>query len=160
MKALSLRQPWASLMAFGEKEIETRGWRLSYRGPLVICATATIPRNVREWFKLARQEPTGPAFDDWKRIVCALARHGIPDLRDLPLGAALCIVNVVDCQPTLNVFQEHPGRSSLDEKAFGDYSDGRWAFVTENLRTFPKPIPCKGKHGLWDFNCGPLEEWP
>lgn len=40
MKALSLRQPWASLVADGRKTIETRTWRTRYRGPLAIHASA------------------------------------------------------------------------------------------------------------------------
>ena len=40
MRALSLRQPWASLIADGHKTIETRTWRTRYRGPLAIHASA------------------------------------------------------------------------------------------------------------------------
>ncbi len=41
MKALSLHQPWASLIAIGAKRVETRHWTTSYRGPLAIHAAAT-----------------------------------------------------------------------------------------------------------------------
>ncbi len=41
MHALSVRQPWASLIATGRKTIETRTWSTGYRGPLLICATAS-----------------------------------------------------------------------------------------------------------------------
>ena len=39
MKALSIRQPWASLVAFGLKTVECRTWKTSYRGPLLICSS-------------------------------------------------------------------------------------------------------------------------
>ena len=39
MKAISLHQPWASMIARGEKTIETRWWRTHYRGDLLICST-------------------------------------------------------------------------------------------------------------------------
>jgi len=39
MKALSIRQPWAGLIAAGVKTIETRNWRTGYRGQLLICAS-------------------------------------------------------------------------------------------------------------------------
>ena len=39
MKAISIRQPFASLIATGEKTIELRTWYTHYRGPLLICAT-------------------------------------------------------------------------------------------------------------------------
>ena len=45
MKALSVRQPWASLIASGKKTIEVRSWRTHYRGPLLICA-AKKPRGL------------------------------------------------------------------------------------------------------------------
>jgi hypothetical protein len=38
VKALTLTQPWASLVMAGVKRIETRAGRTSYRGPLVIHA--------------------------------------------------------------------------------------------------------------------------
>ena len=40
MRVLTLREPWASLIAYGPKRIETRSWRSSYRGPLYIHAGA------------------------------------------------------------------------------------------------------------------------
>ena len=48
IKALSVRQPWASLIASGEKTIEVRSWPTNHRGPLLICAT-----------KLPREPPCG-----------------------------------------------------------------------------------------------------
>lgn len=38
MKALSIKQPWASLVAAGYKTVECRTWRTKYRGPLLICS--------------------------------------------------------------------------------------------------------------------------
>jgi hypothetical protein len=38
MKALSVKQPWANLIAYGKKTIETRRWRTTYRGELLICS--------------------------------------------------------------------------------------------------------------------------
>jgi len=40
MKAISIQQPWATLIAYGEKRIEWRSWSTSYRGELLICASA------------------------------------------------------------------------------------------------------------------------
>lgn len=39
MKALSLKQPWANLIASGKKTIETRKWKTNYRGDLIICSS-------------------------------------------------------------------------------------------------------------------------
>lgn len=52
MTGLSVRQPWASMIARGEKTIEVRSWSTRHRGPLLICAAA----------KPYRDEPTGVAL--------------------------------------------------------------------------------------------------
>lgn len=44
MRALSVRQPWAHLIASGEKSIEVRSWGTAYRGPLLIVASGTVER--------------------------------------------------------------------------------------------------------------------
>ena len=38
-KAISLKQPWANLVAEGKKTIETRKWKTNYRGKIVICSS-------------------------------------------------------------------------------------------------------------------------
>lgn len=43
MKAISLKQPWANLIADGEKTIETRTWSTNYRGPLLIVSSKRPP---------------------------------------------------------------------------------------------------------------------
>lgn len=42
MKALTVCQPYAELIACGEKVIENRNWPTSYRGPLVIHAGKSL----------------------------------------------------------------------------------------------------------------------
>ena len=43
MKALSLKQPWANLVAFGKKTIETRRWTTMHRGDLLIVSCKEPP---------------------------------------------------------------------------------------------------------------------
>jgi len=43
MKALTIRQPWAGLIAQGKKTVEVRSWATKYRGPLLITASAKGP---------------------------------------------------------------------------------------------------------------------
>ena len=52
MKALSVKQPWANMIATGEKTIETRTWPTDYRGPLLIVS-AKEPRIAPAGFALA-----------------------------------------------------------------------------------------------------------
>jgi ASCH domain len=52
MMALSIKQPWANLIASGKKTIETRLWDTKYRGPLLIVSSRT-PRIEPAGFALA-----------------------------------------------------------------------------------------------------------
>lgn len=45
MKALSIRQPWAWLIAIGAKDVENRTWSTSYRGPVLIHASKRLDRD-------------------------------------------------------------------------------------------------------------------
>jgi ASCH domain len=45
MKILTIRQPWAHLIANGSKNIENRTWSTSYRGPVLIHASLNIDRD-------------------------------------------------------------------------------------------------------------------
>lgn len=46
MKTLSVRQPWASLLVSGLKDIENRTWAPNYKGRILIHASSTkVPKN-------------------------------------------------------------------------------------------------------------------
>jgi len=59
MKCLSVKQPWANLIASGQKTIETRTWETDYRGDLVIVSSKTPPI-----------EPAGSAVAIVKLVDC------------------------------------------------------------------------------------------
>jgi hypothetical protein len=72
VKALSVKQPWANLIASGEKTIETRVWATDYRGDILIVSS-----------KRPRIEPAG----------CAVAVVELTDCRAMTLSdevAAKC----------------------------------------------------------------------
>ncbi len=127
MKALTLTQPWATLVATGMKRVETRSWRTGYRGPIAIHAAKGFPAAAR---RFAEGES-------------ALGR--LP-LR-MALGAVVCIVRLVDCRPTEEVFE-----ISALEQLYGDYTPGRWAWFLEELEAFEEPIRVRGALGLWNWD--------
>jgi hypothetical protein len=47
--ALSLKQPWAALLAAGLKTVEVRRWRTEYRGPLLIHAARVPDERPEAW---------------------------------------------------------------------------------------------------------------
>ena len=135
MKALTLWQPFASLMAFGLKQNETRSWDTSFRGPLVITAAKRkIPVDELEYYR---------AFECFRK-----AEKIIGDLEKLPLGAALCTVMLNNVRPTA----EAETLASPMELAFGNYTPGRFAWETSEVERFPRPLPCRGFQQLWEVD--------
>lgn len=135
MKALTLTQPWATLVALGEKKIETRSWRTSYRGPLAIHAAMGFPG----W---AKSQCFMPPFS------YVLSRHDLsPDA--LPLGRVLCTLSLEDCVETRALDLDQIGES---EQAFGNFDWGRFAWMLGLVtRVFNPGIYAKGKLGLWEL---------
>ena len=136
MKALSLWQPWASLMAAGGKTPETRGWPTAYRGPLAIHAA-----------KRPMDAETRQLYLEW-------IEDGVltVDLGPLPYGAIVAVVDLVDCIHTEDVAVDVFKR----EWDFGDFGPGRWAWVTRNPRRVG-PIPWRGAQGLFEIPDGVIE---
>lgn len=149
MKALTLWQPWATLVAMEVKRIETRCWATKYRGELAIHSAARFPpfylgaSGLTESFRdeLAdvfnvrrdRDDRTGRRVDDV--------------LRELPLGKVLCIVRLVNIEETTDA------REILNEreKIFGNYEEGRYAWHLQMAEVFYQPIPAKGNRMLWNW---------
>ena len=140
MKVLTLTQPWASLIALDEKRIETRSWYTAYRGPLAIHASKAFPG----W---AKRQCFIPPFST------VLVRHDL-NPGSLPLGKILCVVSIEDCLKTWTLDMD---QLSTNEKQFGEYSGGRFAWVLGPItRIFEPPIPAGGRLGLWEW-FGPPE---
>jgi len=51
MKALSIRQPWIWAFLHAGKDVENRGWRTAYRGPLLLHASKTFDMNGKQWIQ-------------------------------------------------------------------------------------------------------------
>lgn len=149
VKAISLWEPSATLMALGLKTIETRHWPTSYRGPLLICAAKRSPRLNAE------------AFIDWWRTLDSrvgqrfLAILGAPgamqygDVIDkLSPGHAVALVDLERCLDTDTSWVKHDWLDK-DERPFGDFSTGRFGWTTTGLRRL-KPFPVTGRQGLFN----------
>lgn len=137
IKALTIHQPWAWLIASGHKRFETRGWQTRYRGPLVIHA-AKRPVKFTEW------------NDHVSAIV--LARSGLAALRNdgglFAYGAAIAIAELTDVIPVGDLLAEF---EHTKEYQFGDYSPGRYAWKFGNVRPLAEPLGYRGQQGLWNW---------
>ena len=149
MKAITVIQPWATLLATGKKRIETRSWKTNYRGEILIHAGKKDPLV---GICMMTEEARERAFRSLE----------LPSIfnrfQTFPTGEIIGKANLVNClqiDETLAglIKEQHP-----DEYAFGDFTSGRYAWVMENPVAFDKPIPASGKQGLWNWE-GELEEW-
>jgi activating signal cointegrator 1 len=147
MRTLSLWQPWCSLVAWGEKRIETRGWTTNYRGPLALHAVGS-----GNWTRRLKQAMS-QAFND-PIFQAVLNAHGISYQDQLPSGSILCIVRLLWIRPTDHVMADPEMKAQLTDRelTFGNYESGRFAWGLELVRTFSQPIPAKGHQGFWHWD--------
>lgn len=146
MNALTVWQPWASLIAAGLKLHETRGWPTNQRGPLVIHAAK---RWEQDQVDVIYDEPFRSAMDrmgvmlpPWRKALAA---------RFLPLGCAVGVARIVDCFPTDEPemrLHHIPRERWRDEIAFGDWRPGRFAFRLADAVEMQN-LPMRGKQGFF-----------
>lgn len=142
MRALSLHQPWATLILLGVKIYETRDWATSYRGPLAIHAAKRWTRASADATRdlCADALAYDPPYELRRRLE-ALYRE--PD--GCPLGAALAVVELTAIRETNNW---KPGPF---QDMFGDFGPNRYAWKLENVRALVAPLPWKGQQGIFDI---------
>lgn len=155
MRCISLSQPWATLVALGQKKIESRSWQTSYRGQLAIhAAKGLAPVGGKTGlYEIRRESP----FRE------ALEAAGYLPFDDLPMGCIVATCELIDC---VSITHE-PKTYLLDrgsnwmqwlipplgkEYAFGDYTPGRYAWLLADVHKLPEPIPAKGALGLWNWD--------
>jgi len=127
MKALSLRQPWASLWACGRKSYETRDWSTEYRGPLLIHAAKTLHTDISEELLAIVEEEFGHRW-----------------VAEIPTGALIARCRLIECLPTERI---HP---DAEERTQGNFTPGRYAWDITDLNQFRQPIRFRGQLGLFD----------
>jgi len=140
MKAVTIMQPWATLIATKEKLFETRSWPTKHRGKIAIHAGKKIDKN-------ACQLP---------EIVEALKRHGIESMQQLPRGSVIAIANLTDC---LQVIKDNGDSAELtgnvivdeQEYTFGDFSKERYAWQLDVIKFLSVPVPAIGQLSLWNW---------
>jgi len=141
MKALTLHEPFASLIAYGWKEVETRDWYTSYRGPLAIHAAVRKP------------DPT-----ELSRVTFALGHRGF-EVPSLTFGAVVCVCQLVACLPAalveVNANKLKPVFTPLRrwefERQFGNYDSNRWAWILRDVQRLDRPPAARGFQKLWNW---------
>jgi len=169
MKALSIKQPWASLIAHGIKDIENRTWRTHFRGKIYIHASGQI----FPFFKGKNLAFTPSQWDDINKKVDV---HIKEEKEKFFLTSAIIgEVDIIDC------VQDHPSiwaeksmkkphiddftllDNGIEHTNETDYYHALHVFnnqkpiynwVLANPVLYEKPIlNVKGKLSFWEFVC-------
>lgn len=127
MKALSIKEPYASLICRGVKTIETRSFKTKYRGELYIHASKT-KNNKDHIYKL----------------------KGLYKEEDLKPGFIICKCTLSDCIYMDENFIKLVKKNKTEELC-GNYAIGRYAWILKDITPLKKPILIKGKLGIWNF---------
>lgn len=149
MKAITLRQPWATLVAFGFKTIETRTWPapLDLIGERIAIHAAGPGRIPRRFHTL----PLG----------CVVATAVLADVLPMvgqgegtPDGWP---VQWPFLEVTPNALHHWPYDGADDaedataQRPFGDYQPGMYAWLLEGVEPFDRPIKATGRQGFWEW---------
>ena len=127
MKALTIRQPWATLIMQGVKRYEFRSWKTNFRGEVLIHAGKGIDKEAVE--RLKKYLPEGK----------------------LPLGKILGKVNITDCVPMSEEFASMLSKENNDIYTTHSFSRN-YGFKLEDVEVFDTPIDAKGQLGFWNYN--------
>lgn len=127
MRAITLYQPWASLIADGRKTFETRSWDTRYRGPIAIHA--------------------GQRVDAEYAVACGYKPEGLPRGAIVAVARLVGIITTEQAQRTFD--DTMPFARAREEFSHGDYSLGRFAWELADVRAIPA-LWIPGRQGLWD----------
>jgi len=125
MKAITIKQPFASLIAAGLKEYEFRTWKTDYRGEILIHAGKSVDREAMERF--ADYDLTYP-------LGCVMARAVMTDC--VPIDGAM-----------KDVLRQKDSRVYAGITEDPDFHG--YGFRLERIEPI-RPIPMRGMLGLWE----------
>lgn len=164
-KAITLHEPWASLVVNGEKRVETRGWKTSYRGELYIHAAQSLPSYARDAIRGSSLFQKLLIKHELLEVVEDRMKH------HFDLGAIIGVVNLVDCRKSetivelmkwaknkkqdhitlLNSLEEVDIRDWRQELLLGNYDANRFGWVFANIVKFEQPVFVKGFQRIWNI---------
>lgn len=127
MKVITIKQPFATLIAEGIKEYEFRTWRTKYRGDILIHAGKGVNKKaLKKYEHLNLEYPSG----------CIIAKVTLTD----------CIKIDEDARSMLK--DKNP---LVYSSVINDHEWDGYGFKMENPQKI-KPIPINGKLSLWDYD--------
>ena len=137
MKAITISQPFASLIAIGEKFVENRSWPTRYRGPLAIHAGKGT-----QYLTKGEVSAQGLSYGQVVAICKLQACVELDPLKDL-FDRHLC-GEAVSAPSGLDM-------SRVDAILNHEYTEGPWCWVLGDVEPLPSPMEAVGKQGLWNW---------
>ena len=145
MPAISLHQPWASLIAYGVKTIETRSWRppTKFIGQRIAIHGAKHKPST----EIALYEPLMGKWDlsepvPPQGVIVATARLAtVVQVKENREGVAL--------YSPITVTGECPEKPYIPIDPYGNFSPGRWLWVLKDIRKITPSIKETGHQKFW-----------
>ena len=125
MKVLTIKEPWATLIINKYKEYEFRSWKTNYRGKILIHSGLSMEKEILK------------RFNDYNL--------------DINPGYIIGEAYITDCIKVDKEFNEY--LNQLNPTIYGRSNHvENYAWKLENVKKYDKPIPTKGKLGLWNYD--------
>ena len=137
MKALTIQEPYATLIAAGRKTIETRSWPPPAS---LIGQRIAIHAGKQLWVPM-------------KEVGLSEVHHGMV----VATARLMRAVQVFDwtCPEGVGCFaifkQPEGGTGAIPVDPYGDFSVGRWLWMLDDVQAYGVPLPAKGRQGLWNW---------
>ncbi len=150
MKALTIWQPWASLIAAGAKPYEFRGWRppRSIIGQRIAIHAGARKQQQSEVSYLAFRCSTAERASR-SAIIPDKALPVLERWRDLPMSAIVCTAILGEPVDGATA-AESMGAALNDSEREGTFN---WGWPLTDI--IPEPaIPARGRQGFWDWEGG------
>lgn len=151
MKALTIWQPWASLIAVGAKPYEFRSWPAPafVRGERIAIHAGARAMKPREVDELLARLDTDRAWEtclrpELARPLLELA-HSRPGM--LPLSTVLCTARMGEPVNAYDIVQEFGGGVNDSDRD----DDANWAWPLTDIEVLTPPIEAKGAQGFWNW---------
>jgi hypothetical protein len=149
--AISLWQPYATLIDVGAKRFETRHWPAPDR---FIGKWVAIHAAAR---KITRAELDDFYADDLVGDALGFCHWHLR----IPYGAVVCIAKLSACWRVLEYelvngilledCRKPNQRKHIDDDGFGDYSPGRYCWELSQVRSLAAAVPARGAQGWWEW---------
>ena len=152
MRALTLHQPWAQLMVWGYKNVETRAW--------------AAPRNLMGRRIAIHAGKREPRPTEWSVEVQRVVLRRAGGSHSMPMGAVVATARLIECMRVMTepdsgglvvcrgfgeLGDEPKYEAAIRTDPYGDFSVGRWLWVFQDVRSV-EPVAVNGRQGVWTLS--------